>query len=225
MHTFFLEGRTVSVFPAAEPDAPVIYLNTGSPGEGQQVCQAARRAGCPPFSLVAIGGLDWNHDMSPWDGPPAFRNGQPFTGGARDHLQLLTRRILPEAEGGLAGTPRWRGIAGYSLAGLFALYAIYHTELFSRVGSMSGSLWFPGIKEYILSHAPRRRPECIYFSLGDRESKTRNPVLRQVGQNTEEIRTFYQSQGIDTTLDWNAGTHFDHPEERIAAGIRWLAQQ
>ena len=220
-----MDGRTVSVFPDAQPDAPVIYLNTVSSQEGGQVCQAARRDGCPPFTLVAIGGLDWNHDMSPWDSPPAFRNGQPFTGGALDHLQLLTRRILPEAEGGLGGTPLWRGIAGYSLAGLFALYAIYQTELFSRVASMSGSLWFPGMKEYIMSHAPRRRPECIYFSLGDRECKTRNPVLRQVGQNTEEIQSFYHSQGVDTTLVWNGGNHFDHPVERTAAGIRWLVSR
>lgn len=37
------------------------------------------------------------------------------------------------------------GIAGYSLAGLFALYALYKTDVFTRVASMSGSLWFPGI--------------------------------------------------------------------------------
>lgn len=221
MYTFSMDGKRISVFPATGPDAPVIYLNTVS-DEGQEVFQAAQRAGCPPFTLVAISGLDWDHDMAPWDSPPAFRNGQPFTGGARDYLGLLTRRILPEAEQGLAGIPEWRGIAGYSLAGLFALYAIYHTDVFSRVGSMSGSLWFPGIKEYIAEHTPRRRPECIYFSLGDRESKTRNPVLRQVRQNTEEIREAYQSQGIDTVLEWNEGNHFAHPVERTAAGIRWL---
>lgn len=153
MYTFSVDGKIISVFPAAGPDAPVIYLNTVS-DEGQGVFQTARGAGCPPFTLVAIRGLDWNHDMAPWDSPPAFRNGQPFTGGAREYLELLTRRILPAAEQTLVGPPRWRGIAGYSLAGLFALYAICHTDAFSRVGSMSGSLWFPGIREYLHSHAP-----------------------------------------------------------------------
>lgn len=221
MYTFSVDGKIISVFPAAGPDAPVIYLNTVS-DEGQGVFQTARGAGCPPFTLVAIRGLDWNHDMAPWDSPPAFRNGQPFTGGAREYLELLTGRILPATEQTLVGPPRWRGIAGYSLAGLFALYAICHTDAFSRVGSMSGSLWFPGIREYLHSHAPRRRPECIYFSLGDRESKTRNPVLRQVRQNTQEIREFYRDRGIDTVFQWNPGNHFDHPVERTAAGVRWL---
>lgn len=224
MYTFSMDGKTISVFPAAGPDAPVLYLNTVS-DEGQEVFQAAQRDGDIPFTLVAVSGLDWNHDMAPWDSSPAFRNGQPFTGGARDYLELLTREILPEAERGLAGTPQWRGIAGYSLAGLFALYTIYHTDLFSRVASMSGSLWFPGIKEYITAHTPRRWPACMYFSLGDRESRTRNPILRQVGQNTEDIRGFYQNQGIDTVLEWNAGNHFTRPVERTAAGIRWLVDR
>ncbi|MDY2610537.1 MAG: alpha/beta hydrolase-fold protein [Oscillospiraceae bacterium] len=62
-------------------------------------------------------------------------------------MRLLTEKLIPAAEKEINEVPRWRGIAGYSLAGLFALYAIYQTDLFSRVGSMSGSLGFPGIKE------------------------------------------------------------------------------
>ena len=126
------------------------------------------------------------------------------------------------AEREYPGKLSWRGIAGYSLAGLFALYAIYQTDLFSRVGSMSGSLWFPGMKEYIFSHEPKRRPDCIYFSLGDKESKTRNPVLRSVRLNTEETQAFYQGKGIDTVFQLNPGNHYNHAIERTAAGLCWL---
>lgn len=167
MHAISIGGKTVSVFPGAEPESPVIYLNTFSE-EGQQVWDAAEAAGCPSFSLVAISGLDWNHDMVPWDSPPAFQRAQPCTGGADDYLRLLTSTILPAAERLLAGTPRWRGIAGYSLAGLFAVYAIYQTDMFSRVGSMSGSLWFPGIKEYVLSHMCMTNitvPQTVIFNI------------------------------------------------------------
>ena len=221
MHTLTISGKTLSIFPSPDADAPIIYLNTFS-GEGEKVSQAALAAGCPPFTLVAISDLDWNHDMVPWDSPPAFKNAAPFTGGADDYLRLLTEEIIPTAEKELPGVPRWRGIAGYSLAGLFALYAIYQTELFSRVGSMSGSLWFPGMKEYLFSHAPKQRPECMYFSLGDKENKTRNPILRNVRQNTEEIHAFYQKKGIDTVFQWNPGNHYNHAVERTAAGLGWL---
>ena len=224
MQPFAIGSKTVSIFPSTEPDIPIIYLNTFS-GDGQKIFETVQAAGCPPFTLVAISDLDWNHDMVPWDSPPAFKNAEPYTGGADDYLRFLTEEIIPTAESELPGPPRWRGIAGYSLAGLFALYAICQTDLFSRVGSMSGSLWFPGMKEYIFSHKPKRQPDCIYFSLGDKESKTRTPILRGVRQNTEEIQAFYQDKGIDTVFKLNPGNHYDHVAERTAAGIAWMVSR
>lgn len=88
MHTFSIAGKTISIFPSIAPGAPIFYLNTYA-GEGQQVLDAARAAGCPPFTLVAISGLNWNRDMAPWDSPAAFKNGEPFTGGAGETLRLL----------------------------------------------------------------------------------------------------------------------------------------
>lgn len=221
MRVFTIYGKAVDVFLATEPGTPIIYLNTFS-SEGQEVFEAVQATGCPSFTLVTIGDLDWNHDMVPWDSPPAFKNAEPCTGGADDYLRLLAEEIIPTAEKEIAGVPCWRGIAGYSLAGLFALYAIYQTDLFSRVGSMSGSLWFPGMKEYIFSHETKCRPDCMYFSLGDKESKTRNPVLRNVRQNTEEIHAFYRGKGIDTAFQLNPGNHYNQAVERTAAGLCWL---
>lgn len=221
MHTFTAGGKTVTVFPAAEPDAPVVYLNTFGE-EGQKVFDALPAD--PLLTLVAISGLDWSRDMAPWDSPAVFKNAAPFTGGADDYLQLLTGEILPTAERELPGAPRWRGIAGYSLAGLFAVYALYRTDVFARAASVSGSLWFPGFREYVFAHTPLRRPDCVYFSLGDRESKTRNPVLRTVQENTEAICEFYREQGIRTTFQPNPGGHHDRPVERTAAGVDWITK-
>ena len=221
MCTFSTKGKTISIFPSLEATAPIIYLNTVS-GEGQKVFKEAQAVGCPPFTLIAVSGLDWNHDMAPWDSPAAFKKGEPFTSGADDYLRLLVEEIISRAEKELPVPPAWRGIAGYSLAGLFALYAIYQTDVFSRVGCMSGSLWFPGFKEYVLSHEPKRWPDCIYFSLGDKEAKTRNPVLKTVQENTEEIQAFYQGEGIDTVFQLNSGNHFVQGIERTVAGIQWL---
>ena len=219
--TFEIGGKTVFVFHSNRPGSPVIYLNTYS-DERQKIYEAVQATGCPPFTLVTVSNLAWNHDMAPWDSPAAFKKGEPFIGGADNYLQLLVEEIIPRAEKELAEPPAWRGIAGYSLAGLFALYAIYQTDVFSRVGCISGSLWFPGFKEYVLSHEPKRWPDCIYFSLGDKESKTRNPVLKIVQENTEEIQTFYQNKGIDTVFQLNPGNHFVQGIERTIAGIQWL---
>ena len=187
----------------------------------QKVYDAALADDYLPFTLVAISALDWNHDMVPWDSPPVFKNAVSCTGGANDYLRLLAEEIIPTAEKEINGVPCWRGIAGYSLAGLFELYAIYQMDLFSRVGSISGSFWFPGMKKYIFSfsHEPKRCPGCMYFSLGDRASKTRNPVLRSVRQDTEEIKAFYQDKGIDTVFQLNPGNHYNHAVEHTTAGL------
>lgn len=224
MFSMTIGGKKVSVFSGKTADAPAVYLNTFA-DEGAQVYAALHRQAVPDFSLVAIHQLDWNHDMTPWDAPPAFPHSAPCTGGADDYLDLLTGAILPAAEKALGSVPRWRGLAGYSLAGLFALYALYTTDVFSRFASVSGSLWYPGILEFATAHTPRHRPDKFYFSLGTKEIKTRNPLLQTVGQHTEAICAHCQRQGICTVLQWNPGNHYAHSAERTAAGIAWLLQE
>ena len=224
MRSFTIGQKQIDVFPGAEPGSPVVYLNTYG-REGAQVLRLLQESGCRDLSLVTVSGLAWDHDMPPWDIPPISANDTPCTGGAGDYLRLLLEKIMPEAEDALPGKPVWRGIAGYSLAGLFAVYAVYQTDVFSRVGSISGSLWFPGIREYIFSHTLCRKPDCMYFSLGDKESRTRNPFLKCVQENTEAIRTFYERQGINTAFQLNPGNHFKDGALRTAAGIQWIVDQ
>ena len=78
------------------------------------------------------------------------------------------------------------------------------------------------MNEYIFSHEPKQWPDCMYFSLGDKESKVRNPILRSVRQNTEDIQSFFQDKGIDTVFQLNPGTHYNHAVDRTAAGLCWL---
>ena len=224
MTQFTIGQKQISVYPCDEPDRPVIYLNTFA-GEGKQVLRLLRDDGCPPFTLVSVSSLDWNHDMSPWEIPPVFKNADPCTGGADDYLRILIERIVPEAEKEIKGTVSWRGIAGYSLAGLFALYSLYRTDLFSRAASMSGSLWYPGITEYISSHTMKNSPDYLYFSLGSKEARTRNPYMKTVQENTEMIEKYYRENGISTAFQLNPGNHYKDAEKRTAAGIRWLADR
>jgi len=216
-----ISGKSIELYPSAAADRPIVYLNSSS-GEGQQIYEALRELGCPELTLVVISRLNWNHDLAPWDAPPAFKKGAPFTSGADEYLQLLTQEILPEVEEKVAGNIPWRGLAGYSLAGLFALYALYGSERFSRAASISGSLWFPGFQDYAFSQKMKSKVEHLYLSLGDKECRTRNPMLRTVQENTETLSAFYQRQGIDTVFRLVPGNHFQDPVQRTAAGIAWL---
>ncbi|MDC7286348.1 alpha/beta hydrolase-fold protein [Blautia schinkii] len=220
-NVFQISDKTVTVYPASSQDRPVVYLNTFS-GEGKRVYRALCNMGCRDFSLIAVSGLAWNHDMAPWDIPPISKGDTPCTGGADEYLQLLSEEIIPKAEKLIPGPVSWRGLAGYSLAGLFALYSIYHTELFSRIASMSGSLWFPGFEDYAISQEMKNPPEHLYLSLGDKECKTKNPYLKTVQEHTEAIYDFYKSKGIDTEFQLNPGGHYKNVDPRTVAGIAWI---
>lgn len=218
---FQVADKEITVYPCAVPDRPAVYLNTFA-GEGDKVYQALQKDGCPDFTFVAVSGLQWDHDMAPWDIPPISKNDTPCTGGADEYLRLLTTEMIPKAEELAAGCISWRGLAGYSLAGLFAVYSLYRTDVFSRIASMSGSLWFPGFEEYVYSHVMESCPEHLYLSLGDKECRTRNPYLKTVQERTESIRDFCIRKGIDTEFRLNPGNHYNDPVQRTAAGIAWI---
>jgi len=120
--------------------------------------------------LIQVQGADWNRDFSPWPAPKVFSKGDDFSGGGDAYLAALVQKIpLWEKEWGV--TPLWRGIAGYSLSGLFSLYALTKTGIFSRCGCFSGSLWYPGWMEYLKKSGFVSAPQAVVFSLGDRKAK------------------------------------------------------
>ena len=211
-------GKEISLYLSDKRDCPLIVLNTFE-GGGAQVLAEARKMGGGDFSLLSVGGLDWNRDMSPWECAPVMAQDEGYAGGADSYLSLLLEEILPEGLKRLPESPSWTGIAGYSLAGLFALYALYRTDTFARAASMSGSLWFPGFGDFVRSHDMKRAPEKLYLSLGDKEAKTRNPYLKTVQENTEAVVQLYRDMGLDVTWELNPGNHFRDAEKRSAKGI------
>ena len=178
-----------------------------------------------PFLLVAFGISDWNRELSPWDAPAVFGR-ESFGSGAKDTLAYITEVLLPELEKSRpsSGVRRY-GLGGYSLAGLFALWAGYQRERFHGIAAVSPSVWFPGWIRYIEEH--EIRSPHVYLSLGDREEKARNSVLAEVGNN---IRRQHERLSEETTvkacaLEWNPGNHFVDHEIRMAKGFAWLLRQ
>ena len=151
--------------------------------------------------------------------PLSSEKDTPFTGGADRYLALLLAEILPRAKKLVCGSPPRTCIAGYSLAGLFALYAMYRCDAFDRAASISGSLWYPHFREFAAEHEMPRRPDRIYLSLGVKEKKTRHPLLKTVQDNTEAIAKHYRQLGIEVTFELNPGNHFQDAPFRSAKGI------
>ena len=131
--TFNTDKKKITLYPALAENKPVIYLTTYN-DDGGEVYDELQKQGCPDFTLVTVSGLNWEAELSPWAAGNLFKYSEMFTGGADTYLQFLTQQVLPQTEAGLNGI-LWRGLAGYSLAGLFTVYALYKTDLFSRAAS------------------------------------------------------------------------------------------
>lgn len=216
---FNIKDKVITLYKSSETNAPLIVFNTFE-GDSEDVYQALQNTGCTFLNLLVVGNIDWNHDMSLWYMPSIYSKEKSFSGGAEEYLRLLIDDILPKAKEMIEGEPKFIGIAGYSLAGLFAVYAMYKTDVFDRVASMSGSLWFYDFIEYCKRNDCRKLPDKIYFSLGNKEANTRNPVLKTVEDNTRELAEYFKKLGSEVIFELNPGNHFTDTILRSAKGIK-----
>ena len=165
------------------------------------------------FKLIAVKTNNWNSDLSPWKAPAVFGK-ESFGEGAANTLSELLQLC--------SDSSRTYYIGGYSLAGLFALWAAYQTNIFSGVAAASPSVWFPGFLEYMKGH--EIHSDAVYLSLGDKEEKVRNPVMSKVGDCIREGYAWLRGRGINCTLEWNQGNHFRDPDLRTAKAFVWVIQ-
>ncbi|MDU5596355.1 MAG: alpha/beta hydrolase-fold protein [Lachnospiraceae bacterium] len=216
---FNIIDKEVTLYKSSDTNAPLIVFNTFE-GDGEDVYKELQNMGCTSINLLVVGNIDWNHDMSPWYMSSIYSKEKSFSGGADEYLKLLIDEILPKAKELIEGEPKFIGISGYSLAGLFAVYAMYKTDVFDRVASMSGSLWFSNFIEYCKRNEYKRLPDKIYFSLGDKEANTRNPVLKTVQDKTIELSEYFKILGSEVIFELNPGNHFTDTILRSANGIK-----
>ena len=229
-----VEGRSLQIATRpTEADvysldaAPVLYWPMSSE-HGDSAADLARRIAdktSRPFTLVACCTDAWERDLSPWPSSDPNARGD-FSGEGPAFLDWIRDACIPFVEeqtgGGQAKSPVWRIIGGYSLAGLFSAWSFLKTDLFCGLASCSGSLWYPGWAEWRQSQLPPRN-SVAYISLGRKEPRTKNPLVAQVGNLTEQFADQLATEGriLESTFVWNPGGHFNDPAERMAEGFAW----
>mgnify|MGYP002626476526 CR=1 FL=1 len=165
------------------------------------------------YTLVAFRINDWNVELSPWKAPAVFGS-EDFGEGASKTLCYVLDELIPRFKGN-----RYC-LGGYSLAGLFALWAGYQTERFEGIAAASPSVWYPQWIDYASENRPFAK--SIYLSLGDKEEKAKNPVMAQVGNAIRKQHELLAEQKINNILEWNAGNHFVDSDKRTAKGFSWV---
>ena len=233
-----ISGLSIHTQMSSVAGAPIVYL-LGDVADNSPI-QVPEGV-----SLVNIGVDLWEENFSPWCAPRVFAKGPNFGDGAQKTLDTLINQVIPWAESELAESPAYRMLVGYSLAGLFSLWAGVSQQVargcqhdataphvdapaatFQRIGAVSGSFWFPGLLDYVdqqlsggvvgLTHA--------YLSLGDREARTPNPQIMHVRENAELLASKLESVGITSTFELNRGNHFQNVEGRMQKALDWLVK-
>ena len=166
-----ISGLSVHTQMSSVAGAPIVYL-LGDVADNSPV-QVPEGV-----SLVCIGVDLWEENFSPWCAPRVFAKGPNFGDGAQKTLDTLIDQVIPWTESDLTEPPAYRVLVGYSLAGLFSLwagvsqpgapqqvargcqpddvssqpgapYVDASVATFQRIGAVSGSFWFPGLLDYV----------------------------------------------------------------------------
>ena len=175
------------------------------------------------FLFAAVPVKNWNDELSPWKSPAVWGK-ESFGGNAADTLRFLTEQVIPSLKQQFNLPENVKIIlGGYSLAGLFALWASTQTDLFYGIAAASPSVWFPGWMEFEQQHPIQA--QRIYLSLGDKEEHTKNAVMAVVGDNIRTLHSQLIARGADCALEWNSGGHFKDADLRTAKAFRWVMEE
>ena len=238
-----ISGLSIHTQMSSVAGAPIVYL-LGDVADNSPI-QVPEGV-----SLVNIGVDLWEENFSPWYAPRVFAKGPNFGDGAQKTLDTLINQVIPWAESDLTEPPAYRVLVGYSLAGLFSLWAGVSQQVargcqpddapsqpgaphvdapigtFQRIGAVSGSFWFPGLLDYVdqqLSGGAVGLTHA-YLSLGDREARTPNPQIMHVRENAELLASRLESAGITSMFELNRGNHFQNVEGRMQKALDWLVK-
>lgn len=216
--------KKVIIYPSESASAPIVYSSDYMEA-GRQVLARCSRIGCPKFHLVTISNLNWDQELSPWPHEPVVSDDDHFEGRADAYMKELEDEIIPYVEEELKGRITRRVICGYSMAGLFAAYAPFISDRFDGLVCASGSVWYPDFKEFFLNHDFKKAPQAAYFSLGNKESKSRNPYLQTTEPNMKVLANECQKRGVASVYEENPGNHFRDGDLRVAKGIAWVLRK
>lgn len=111
-----ISGLSIHTQMSSVAGAPVVYL-LGDMADNSPVQVPAG------VSLVNVCVDLWEENFSPWCAPRVFAKGPNFGDGAQKTLDTLINHVIPWTESELTDPPAYRVLVGYSLAGLFSLWA------------------------------------------------------------------------------------------------------
>ena len=180
------------------------------------------------LNFVLIASNNRTADYTPWPLQASETMPIDFGGKAEEHLSFITTHVIPfcESEYGFASSTEKRVMGGYSLGGLFSLYAAVNTDLFGTVLSCSSSLWYPDFLDYLKEHPFKAAHPKLYMSVGDQEGTTATNLTADQTFNTIALKDFYEPkfQAGDFKFTLEEGNHGNDISGRAWRAIEWVEE-
>ena len=221
--TMQIGSRPCRIYGEAHAEYLLLQMTGGHELQSMDDEVAAIAQSNRKYLFAAIPAESWNDELSPWKAHAVWGK-QGFGGNAADTLRFLTEQVIPSLKQQFDLPENVKIIlGGYSLAGLFALWASTQTDLFYGVAAASPSVWFPGWMEFEQQHPIQA--QRVYLSLGNKEEHTKSTVMAVVGDNIGTLHSQLIARGADCTFEWNSGGHFKDADLRTARAFRWVMEE
>lgn len=173
------------------------------------------------FAIVFFDTVEWAKALMPWQDEAVSRN-EEVGKHAQDTLVYIEESLVPWLHERFGKLPCI--IGGYSLGGLFALWAARQSAAFCAVAAASPSLWIKGWADFADNRS--LNAQLAYVSLSNREEHCRNQCMARIGDcvRHEHLTLAAQLGPSATTLEWNNGGHFGEEAERTAKAFAWCIE-
>ena len=121
--TMLIRNRPCRIYGEAHAEYLLLQMTGEHERQSMESEVTAIAQSAPHFLFAAIPVESWNDTLSPWEAPAVWGK-QGFGGKAADTLSFLTEQVIPTLEQQYPLPKNVKIIlGGYSLAGLFALWA------------------------------------------------------------------------------------------------------
>ena len=210
---------------------PVVYV-LGESDLAALATQYEQADGSKDVLIVSVNVQAWERDFSPWKAEALSADSKPFSGEAGHFLYILETQIKAFIDKNYRTQAdiEQTYLAGYSLAGLATLYALYTTPFALHYASVSGSLWFPKWTDFAREHKLQQLSEkdgvTVYLSLGKAEKNTSNALMATVEECTQQSVAILKEKvamlgqkPTDIFFEYNEGGHLTNATERLVRAI------
>ena len=221
-----IEGVKLYVYRSNVKDATTIYFLDGD--QFEDPFNHWIRKHQPALNFVLINANNRTDDYTPWPLQASESMPMDFGGKAAEHLSFFATHVIPfcESKYAFASSEEKRVIGGYSLGGLFSLYAAVNTDLFGTVLSCSSSLWYSDFLDYLKEHPFKAPHPKLYMSVGDEEGVTAMNLTNHQIQNTMTLKDWLEPkfQPGDFKFTLEEGNHGNNISGRAWRAIEWVEE-